>query len=325
VPIELTVYPPLADYTPYVIVDLIINLFFIVDIFIQFNSGFYDNEGTEIRDRKEIAKRYMFKGMFIFDLFSSIPYDRIGLSDFKLLKVLKITRIVRLTPTIDKMEMDEVNKAIVKIFKTILILFLTMHCIGCFWFFLVQLDAVWVPALDFLWVSRNHYTRFYDSDEVSPTYQYLVSLYTAVIALGGNEMGPRTNLEIFAMLGILLGLTMYNATIFGEMTVLVSEVNKKAANFQDQVDVANTAMKNMNLPKDAQNDVRTYLITTQGTQHEKKQLEEFMSLISPSLQEQVAVSIFAKIAWKHHRFRQLTKELAREQMNRTKVPFNHKL
>ena len=109
------------------------------------------------------------------------------------------------------------------------------------------------------------------------------------------------------------------------MTVLVSEVNKKAANFQDQVDVANTAMKNMNLPKDAQNDVRTYLITTQGTQHEKKQLEEFMSLISPSLQEQVAVSIFAKIAWKHHRFRQLTKELAREQMNRTKVPFNHKL
>ena len=81
-------------------------------------------------------------------------------------------------------------------------------------------------------------------------------------------MGPRTNLEISIMFIILIGLTMYNAQIFGEMTVLVSEVTKKASNFQDQVDVANTAMKNMNLPKEAQELVRTYLITTQGTQHE---------------------------------------------------------
>ena len=68
---------------------------------------------------------------------------------------------------------------------------------------------------------------------MNPLYQYLVSLYTAVLALGGNEMGPRTNLEISIMFIILIGLTMYNAQIFGEMTVLVSEVTKKASNFQD--------------------------------------------------------------------------------------------
>ena len=52
-----------------------------------------------------------------------------------------------------------------------------------------------------------------------------------MLALGGNEMGPRTNVEIMTMFGILIGLTMYNAQIFGEMTVLVSEVTKKASNF----------------------------------------------------------------------------------------------
>ena len=46
-------------------------------------------------------------------------------------------------------------------------------------------------------------------------------------------MGPRTNIEIMVMFTILIGLTMYNASIFGEMTVLVSEVTKKASNFQD--------------------------------------------------------------------------------------------
>ena len=39
----------------------------------------------------------------------------------------------------------------------------------------------------------------------------------------------------------------------------------------------------MNLPKDAQNDVRHYLITTQGTQYEQTQLREFLKIISPSL------------------------------------------
>jgi len=82
----------------------------------------------------------------------------------------------------------------------------------------------WAPPLDFIWVSRPGYYRFYDSDEVSPLYQYLVTLYTSVLALGGNEMGPRTNVEILVMFGILIFLTMYNALIFGDMTVLVSEV-----------------------------------------------------------------------------------------------------
>ena len=93
-------------------------------------------------------------------------------------------------------------------------------------------------------------------------YQYFIVLYMAVLALGGNEMGPRTNFQIFAMWIILISLILYNATIFGEMTVLVAETTQKESAFQTQVDVANTAMKNMDLPKEAKQDVRDYLITT---------------------------------------------------------------
>ena len=231
VPIEMTVYTQLSSISWYSWLDIFINFLFFIDIITQFNTGFYDSEGQMVRDRKEIAKRYMFRGLFIFDFFSTIPYEALGLNTIKFLKILKITRITRLTKTINKLELKEENKAIVKIFKTILILFLAMHCIGCLWYQIVMIDQVWSPPLDFLWVSRPTYYRFYDSDQVNPLYQYLVSLYTAVLALGGNEMGPRTNLEICIMFIILIGLTMYNAQIFGEMTVLVSEVTKKASNF----------------------------------------------------------------------------------------------
>jgi len=113
-----------------------------------------------------------------------------------------------------------------------------------------------------MWVSRPVYNRFYDEDVSSPLYQYVVVLYCSVLALGGNEMGPRSNTEIVAMIGILVGLTMYNALIFGEMSVLVGEVSKKANGFQEAVDVANTAMRSMGLPKNTAKKVRTYLVTT---------------------------------------------------------------
>ena len=113
-----------------------------------------------------------------------------------------------------------------KIFKVILILLLAMHCFGCTWFFIVDgsVNLVkWVPPLDFIYVQRAEYYRFYDLEEVDSVYQYLIMLYMAVLALGGNEMGPRTSSEIIIMLVLLIFLILYNATIFGEMTVLVAE------------------------------------------------------------------------------------------------------
>ena len=42
-------------------------------------------------------------------------------------------------------------------------------------------------------------------------------------------------------------------------------------------------MKNMGLPYEAQEHVRLFLVTTQGTQYEQDQLRGFLGLISPSL------------------------------------------
>ena len=150
----------------------------------------------------------------------------------------------------------------IKIFQLILTLLLIMHIIGCIFYIIVQESQLWVPPLDFIYVQRGSYYRFYDLEEVDEWYQYMVVLYMAVLALGGNEMGPRTTPEIVYVFIVLISLVLYNAVIFGEMTVLVSDISKKESSFQSQVDVANTAMKNMDLPKEAQNDVRFYLITT---------------------------------------------------------------
>jgi len=101
-----------------------------------------------------------------------------------------------------------------------------MHIIGCFWFYIVSINKTWVPALDFIWAGQRKINVFWDDSESDLTYKYLVSLYSAVLALGGNEMGPRSELEIVLMIGILLFLAILNADVFGEMTVLVAESSR---------------------------------------------------------------------------------------------------
>lgn len=133
----------------------------------------------------------------------------------------------------------------------------------------------------------------------------------AVLAFGGNEMGPRTDFEILFITLVLIVFLLVNASLFGTMTMLVALVSKKESEFQGQVDVANTAMKNMELPKEAQNEVRFYLITTQGTQYEQDQLLKFLQMISPSLKEQVSIEIFTGTVKKNVQLRTAIAEITR--------------
>ena len=241
----------LDTYVWYNITSILIDSLFLFDILLQFRTTYFSIEGEEVRDWRKIAGRYL-RGMFAIDVVATIPWSLLDIHPaLTLLKIFKVTRITRFSKVIQKLELKEDQKAMVKIFKLILTLLLIMHIIGCIWFFLVTVDRLWVPPLDFIYVQRVGYYRFYDYEEVTEWYQYMVVLYMAVLALGGNEMGPRTTPEIAFVFFVLISLVLYNAVIFGEMTVLVSEVSKKESDFQQQVDVANTAMKNMDLPKDA--------------------------------------------------------------------------
>ena len=55
--------------------------------------------------------------MFVIDLFSSIPYRYVALiipfiSSISFLKILKIARISRFTPFVEKLELNEEDKAV---------------------------------------------------------------------------------------------------------------------------------------------------------------------------------------------------------------------
>tara|TARA_B110001450_G_C17461497_1_gene416421 strand:+ start:76 stop:255 length:180 start_codon:yes stop_codon:yes gene_type:complete len=59
----------------------------------------------------------------------------------------------------------------------------------------------------------------------------LVYLYNAVLFLGGNEMGPRTETEILICTIILVVMAIFNAWLFGDMAVLSEMSGRKMAQF----------------------------------------------------------------------------------------------
>lgn len=56
------------------IFDMVIELFFIIDIVVHFRTSFVDTSGRIIYNQKKIAVRYL-KGWFILDFLAALPFE----------------------------------------------------------------------------------------------------------------------------------------------------------------------------------------------------------------------------------------------------------
>ena len=112
------------------------------------------------------------------------------------------------------------------------------------WFIIVSVDEVWIPPTDFIFFGTDIY-----NDDVDIWWKYWISFYTAVFLLVGGEVGPRKPIDAaISSICIIIGAVI-TAVMFGEMAVLMANINRRSSNFQKILDTANTTMKNMKLPE----------------------------------------------------------------------------
>lgn len=109
--------------------------------------------------------------------------------------------------------------------------------------------------------------------------------------LGGNDIGPRGTFQLAFITVLLFAGAIINANIFGNLAVLLQQLNRKATSFQEKVENANSAMKNLEIPENIQESVQRYLNYTQSTSDHQQELDRFLKMISPSLKEMVVKHI----------------------------------
>ena len=248
------------------IVNNIVDICFVLDILVCFRTTILDDDsGDEIRDWRIIGNAYL-RGRFTIDFLSTIPFDSIALifldesqaRQFQLFGLLKLIRVLRLNRIIMYLNLKQDIKASIKLIKLIFFLLMYVHFIACIWYYLISGNKEWIPPLDFVWGWEKK-GAFFDQDE---PYKYIVSFYTSCLFLFGNDLGARDNEQLFFISIVNVMGAIAQANLFGELAVLVYNINKKAIILQEKIDTVNTAMNHLDLPEEIQEEVIRFIKKT---------------------------------------------------------------
>ena len=105
--------------------------------------------------------------------------------------------------------------------------------------------------------------------------QYFRSFYHAVWLLVGGEIGARNTFEAAVGANIIILGALLNAIMFGEISVLMSSLNRKQAAFQQVLGGAMSTMYNMKLPQEMRDNILDFITDTQKSLSQQAEFEEF--------------------------------------------------
>ena len=100
-----------------------------------------------------------------------------------------------------------------------------------------------------------------------PIYKkYTTFFYYAILIVGANELGPANLLEFSVICTTMIGACFVNALVYSDIAMLLYKIELDQTNYQESIDDANSAMTNMNIPKNLREDITEFLSLTYDTQ-----------------------------------------------------------
>ena len=146
-----------------------------------------------------------------------------------------------------------------------------MH--GCGIYYVSTFNETWEPPCDIFFEAREIWTT---DDYI---FKYSTSIYYSLRVFTIHDVLPTAVVERM-MFGIFACVSaMVNANIFGNIYVLIGDMNAKPNEFQEESDAAATAMSNLGVPFHLQTVIKDYLIYTFSTKDTPQQLQEFLGRI----------------------------------------------
>ncbi|XP_054168573.1 potassium voltage-gated channel subfamily H member 7-like [Oppia nitens] len=230
---------------PLMVVDLLVDVMFIVDILINFRTTFVNKNDEIVSHPGKIALNYL-KGWFLIDVVAAIPFDLLLFGSqndetttlIGLLKTARLLRLVRVARKIDRY--SEYGAAV--LILLVAAFALVAHWLACIWYAIGNAER---PVLDSKigWLDHlaNSTYQYYNSDgSGGPTIKsrYITALYftfSSLTSVGFGNVSPTTNTEkIFCILVMLTGSLMY-ASIFGNVSAIIQRLYSGTARYHTQL------------------------------------------------------------------------------------------
>ncbi|XP_045692886.1 potassium voltage-gated channel subfamily H member 6 [Phyllostomus hastatus] len=237
-----------CSYTcsPLTVVDLIVDIMFVVDIVINFRTTYVNTNDEVVSHPRRIAVHY-FKGWFLIDMVAAIPFDllifRTGSDEtttlIGLLKTARLLRLVRVARKLDRY--SEYGAAV--LFLLMCTFALIAHWLACIWYAIGNVERPYLePKIGWLdSLGEQLGKRYNGSDPASgPSVQdkYVTALYftfSSLTSVGFGNVSPNTNSEkVFSICVMLIGSLMY-ASIFGNVSAIIQRLYSGTARYHTQM------------------------------------------------------------------------------------------
>ncbi|XP_051944836.1 potassium voltage-gated channel subfamily H member 6-like [Hippocampus zosterae] len=237
--------------SPLNVVDLIVDIMFIVDIVINFRTTYVNSNDEVVSQSARIAVHY-FKGWFLIDMVAAIPFDlliyRSGEEVVRgegetttligLLKTARLLRLVRVARKLDRY--SEYGAAV--LFLLMCTFALIAHWLACIWYAIGNVERSTSAGIGWLDTLAEQLGRPYNESAAgsgpSIRDKYVTALYftfSSLTSVGFGNVSPNTNSEkIFSISVMLIGALMY-ASIFGNVSAIIQRLYSGTARYHAQM------------------------------------------------------------------------------------------
>uniref|UniRef100_A0AC34REF4 Cyclic nucleotide-binding domain-containing protein n=1 Tax=Panagrolaimus sp. JU765 TaxID=591449 RepID=A0AC34REF4_9BILA len=232
---------------PLEIIDLIVDIMFIVDIIINFRTT-YVNENDEVVSHPGKIAIHYFKGWFVIDMIAAVPFDLLLANTnsdetttlIGLLKTARLLRLVRVARKLDRY--SEYGAAVLVLLMATFALI--AHWLACIWY---AIGSAELPHKEFTWLHQlsRHLNEPYCASNGSAVCggpslrsRYVTSLYftlSTITSIGFGNVSATTDLEkIFTIIMMILGSLMY-ASVFGNVSAIIQRLYSGTARYHTEM------------------------------------------------------------------------------------------
>ncbi|NWI75019.1 KCNH2 protein, partial [Dryoscopus gambensis] len=207
--------------SPLNVVDLIVDIMFIIDILINFRTTYVNSNEEVVSHPAKIAIHY-FKGWFLIDMVAAIPFDLLIFGSgseetttlIGLLKTARLLRLVRVARKLDRY--SEYGAAV--LFLLMCTFALIAHWLACIWYAIGNVEGQrtgWLHALGQQIGKPLNSSDPHRGPSIKD--KYVTALYftfSSLTSVGFGNVSPNTNSEkIFSICVMLIGSLMYGSIL----------------------------------------------------------------------------------------------------------------
>jgi hyperpolarization activated cyclic nucleotide-gated potassium channel 1 len=254
------------DMDEWGIIDIMLDVFFFIDLILNCFTGIYDSEGKLIVDLKVIIWTYA-KGWMLWDLAACFPFglingdqsDSYSSNDYNnLIRLLRLPRLYRLfritrlfkmfkhyknNEIIEKIqEFLSMKHSIMRLITTSITILLCVHIFSCFWVYISKIEGNNPDT----WISVN---GFNDKDVM---FLYITSVYWAITTLctvGYGDIHPYSNLEKLFSIGWMLFGVYFLSFVIGSLSSMLNSIDTKENILVNKLAIIDEFSKEANLSK----------------------------------------------------------------------------